>query len=83
MNVQDRSELAKMGEWIQHLALEIARLSQAVEPLVRMQQEQESLRDRVAHLEGFRAAVLWLSGLSVVSVILRYVVTVWFGGENR
>jgi hypothetical protein len=83
MNVQDRSELARMGECIQHLALEIARLSQAVEPLVRMQQEQESLRDRVAHLEGFRAAVLWLSGLSVVSVVLRYVVTVWFGGENR
>lgn len=75
MNLQKRGEFAKMGDCIQQLAVEIARLSQAVEPLVRMQQEQDSLRDRVAQLEGFRAAALWLSGLSVVSVVLRYVVS--------
>ena len=83
MNVQRRGEFSKMGDCIQQLAVEIARLSQAVEPLARMQQEQDVLRDRVAQLEGFRAAVLWLSGLSVVSVVLRYVVSIWMGGEQR
>lgn len=82
MNGQERGELAKMGDCIQQLALEIARLSQAVEPLVRIQQEQDSLRDRVAQLEGFRAAILWLSGLSMVSMALRYVVSFWMGGDR-
>ena len=83
MNVQERGELAKMGDCLQQLAIEIARLSQAVEPLSRMQVELDSLRDRVAQLEGFRAAILWLSGLSVVSMALRYIMTFWMGGENR
>jgi hypothetical protein len=77
MNVRERSEIGQLRECVQNLAIQVARLSQAVEPLVRMQEEQTRLRDRVAELEGFRAAILWLTGLMGMGAILRYVVTVW------
>ncbi len=83
MNMHERGEMGQMRDCIQQLAVEIARLSQAVEPLVRMQQDQDSLRDRVAQLEGFRAALLWLSGLSVISALFRYLVSFWMGGTDR
>ena len=83
MNLQERTEFGKMGECIQQLAIEIARLSQAVEPLSRLQQEQDSLRDRIAQLEGFRAAILWLSGLSFVSVVLRYLANAWLQSPQK
>ena len=83
MTIYERGEMGQMRECIQQLAIEIARLSQAVEPLARIQQEQESLRDRVANLEGFRAAVLWLSGMSVVAALVRYCASIWLGGDYR
>jgi hypothetical protein len=83
MNVQERTEIGRMGECIQQLAVEIARLSQAVEPLSRLQQEQDSLRDRIAQLEGFRAAILWLSGIGVVSIALRFLMSLWVSADSR
>ena len=80
MNVRERSEIGQLRECVQNLAIQVARLSQAVEPLVRMQEEQTRLRDRVAELEGFRSAVLWLTGLVGAGAMLRYVVAFWTKG---
>ena len=55
----------------------MARLAQAVEPLARVQQDQDLLRDRVAGLEGFKAAVLWLVGLVGATAIARLAATAW------
>lgn len=74
-------EMAEVRECLQKLALEVARLSQAVEPLVQIQEDQGALRDRVAQLEGFRAAVLWLVGLVGTGAIMHYIVTLWTGGR--
>jgi hypothetical protein len=67
-------EVGRLRECVQELAVQVARLSQAIEPLVRIQQEQDTLRDRVASLEGFKAAVLWLVGLVGASVVARFAV---------
>lgn len=80
MNALNRGELTQLKESVQQLALQIARLSQAVEPLVRMQEEQGELRDRVAGLEGFKAAILWLLGLMGASAAARYLLMLWRGG---
>ena len=48
-----------MRQCVHNLTLQVARLSQAIEPLVRIQEEQNRLRDRVSELEGFKAAVIW------------------------
>jgi hypothetical protein len=80
MNSQERTEIGKLRECVQNLAVQVARLSQAVEPLVRMQEEQDLIRDRVAELQGFRAAVLWLAGLAGTGALLRYILGFWTGG---
>ena len=80
MTVQERGEIAELRECVQQLAVQIARLNQIVEPLVRMQEEQGRLRDRVGELEGFRAAVLWMAGLVGASALVRYVVALWLKG---
>ena len=72
MRVNELGEVARLRECVQELAVQVARLSQAIEPLVRMQQDAESLRDRVASLEGFKAAVLWLVGLVSASAVARF-----------
>lgn len=76
----EHGELMQLKECVQQLAVQIARLSQAVEPLVRMQEEQGELRDRVSELEGFKAAILWLIGLVGASAALRYALMIWKGG---
>ena len=70
-----------MRECVQHLAVQVARLSQAVEPLVRMQEEQNRIRDRVAELEGFRSAVLWITGLVGAGALMRFVAILWLSGK--
>lgn len=80
MNVRERDEITQLRESVQSLVVQVARLNQAVEPLVRMQQEQGDLRDRVAELEGFRAAVLWMAGLLGAGALVRYVLSLWLGG---
>lgn len=80
MNVRERDEIAQLRESVQSLVVQVARLNQAVEPLVRMQEEQGDLRDRVAELEGFRAAVLWMAGLLGAGALARYVLSLWLGG---
>lgn len=82
MNVQERGEMSQLRECVQNLALNVARLSQAVEPLLGMQEEQNRLRDRVAELEGFRAAVLWLTGLIGAGAIVSRLIAVWIGGTG-
>ncbi len=77
MNVRERDEIGQLKECVQNLAVQVARLSQAVEPLVRVQEEQGRLRDRVAELEGFRAAVLWLTGIVGLSALMRYMMGLW------
>jgi hypothetical protein len=64
---------------VQDLVVQVARLNQAVEPLVRLQEEQGDLRDRVSELEGFRAAVLWMAGLLGAGALARYVLSLWLG----
>ena len=76
MRVQEMGEVARLRECVQELSIQVARLSQAIEPLVRIQQEQEVLRDRVASLEGFKAAILWLVGLVGATAIARFALTV-------
>lgn len=71
MRVQELGEVGRLREVVQELSIQVARLSQAIEPLVRIQQEQEILRDRVASLEGFKAAILWLVGLIGASAAAR------------
>jgi len=80
MTVQERSEIARLRECVQELALQVARLSQAVEPLVRMQEDQNELRDQVAELQGFKSAVVWLVGLVGATAVIRYAVLAWTGG---
>src|SRR5204863_360194 len=63
MNVIEIDQMGALRECVQQLAVQVARLSQAVEPLVRVQEEQNRLRDRIAELEGFRTALLWLTGV--------------------
>lgn len=77
MNSLERTEIGKLRECVQNLAVQVARLSQAVEPLVRMQEEQNLIRDRVAELQGFRAAVLWLAGLAGTGALIRYIASLW------
>ncbi len=83
MLVLERGELSQLRECVQNLALQVARLSQAVEPLVRMQEEMNRLRDRIAELEGFRTAVLWLTGLVGAGAAARYLLTLWIGGTGH
>lgn len=83
MNAMERSELSQLRECVQNLAVQVARLSQAIEPLVRIQQEQDMLRDEVAELQGFKAAVLWLTGIVGAGAILRYAITIWIGGTGH
>jgi len=68
---------------MQNLAVQVARLSQAIEPLVRMQEEQDVIRDRVAELQGFRAAVLWLSGVVGMGTLIRYLLVYWSKGGGH
>lgn len=75
-----RGEIAQLRECMQAVAVEVARIGQAVEPLVRIQEDQNSLRERVGGLEGFRAAVLWLVGLAGTSAVAQMLVRRWFGG---
>ena len=70
-----------MRECVQHLAVQVARLSQAVEPLVRMQEEQNRIRDRVAELEGFRSAVLWITGLVGAGALMHFIAILWLSGK--
>ena len=77
MNSLERTEIGKLRECVQNLAVQVARLSQAVEPLVRMQEEQNLIRDRVAELQGFRAAALWLAGLAGTGALIRYITSLW------
>jgi hypothetical protein len=79
MNAQERDEMGQLKECLQNLALQVARLGQAVEPLVRMQEEHGALRDRVAVLEGFRAAVIWLVGLTGAATVARFLAGAWMG----
>ena len=72
MNALESRELCALRECVQNLVVQVARLSQAVEPLVRVQEEQSRLRDRVAELEGFRTAILWITGLIGTGAIARY-----------
>jgi len=72
MRVNELGDVARLRECVQELSIQVARLSQAIEPLVRIQQEQDVLRDRVASLEGFKAAVLWLVGLVSASAVARF-----------
>ncbi len=81
MNAVERSEMAQMRDCVQNLALQVAKLSQAVEPLVRLQDEQGRMRDRVGELEGFRAAILWLAGLTCTATIIRFAIQIWNGGK--
>ena len=74
---QERGEIAGLRACVQELAIQVARLSQAIEPLVRMQEEQGRLRDRVSELEGFRAAVLWLTGIAGAGAVIRYAMSLW------
>lgn len=78
MTTLERGEIVELRESVHQLAVQIARLNQTVEPLVRMQEEQGRLRDRVAELEGFRAALLWMAGLVGASAVVRYVAALWF-----
>lgn len=77
MNAQERGEIGQLRECVQGLALQVARLSQAIEPLVRLQEEQGELRDRVAELQGFRAAVLWLTGAIGLGALVRFALAAW------
>ena len=77
MNTLERTEIGKLRECVQNLAVQVARLSQAVEPLVRMQEEQNLIRDRVAELQGFRAALIWLAGLAGTGALVRYITSFW------
>ncbi len=70
MNISQ--ELVGLRATIHELALQVTRLTQAIEPLVRIQQDQDIIRDRVSALEGFKAAILWLSGLIGLTTIARY-----------
>lgn len=79
MNVRERDEITQLRESVQDLVVQVARLNQAVEPLVRLQEEQGDLRDRVSELEGFRAAVLWMAGLLGAGALARYVLSLWLG----
>jgi len=81
MTGQERAELASLRESMHELAVEVARLAEQIEPLVRGQPEVAALRDRVAQVEGFRAAVLWLSGLVSAGAVLRFVMSLWVGGS--
>ncbi len=83
MNVKERSEVAELRESVQNLAVQVARLSQAIEPLVRLQEEQALLRDRVGDLLGFRSAVLWLTGLVGAGALVRYALMLLIGGTTR
>jgi predicted nuclease with TOPRIM domain len=79
VNVRERDEITQLRESVQDLVVQVARLNQAVEPLVRLQEEQGDLRDRVSELEGFRAAVLWMAGLLGAGALARYVLSLWLG----
>lgn len=83
MNVKEKSELAELRESVQNLAVQVARLSQAIEPLVRLQEDQALLRDRVGDLLGFRSAVLWLTGLVGAGALIRYALALLIGGTTR
>ena len=81
MNNLEREELRRLKESVQELSLQVARLTTAIEPLVRIQQEQGDLRDRVSGLEGFRAAAVWLCGLSGLAAVLKALLIIWNGGK--
>ena len=80
MNALESREICALRESLQSLVVQVARLSQAVEPLVRMQEEQSRLRDRVAELEGFRTAALWIIGMVSTGALARYIVILYMGG---
>ena len=82
MNVIEIDQMSALRECVQQLAVQVARLSQAVEPLVRVQEEQNRLRDRIAELEGFRTALLWLTGVLGTSAAVRYFAMLWLGGGH-
>ena len=73
MNVTERSELGQLKQCVQNLALQVARLNQAIEPLMKVQEDQNNLRDRVSELEGFKSAMLWLVGFFGGVTIVRVV----------
>ncbi|MEP6756653.1 MAG: hypothetical protein ABJA67_14200 [Chthonomonadales bacterium] len=81
MNNLEREELRRLKESVNELAIQVARLTTAVEPLLRLQEEQVALRERMSGLEGFRAAAVWLCGLSGLAAGLRALITVWNGGR--
>ena len=69
----EEGELCRIRQAMQELAIQVARLTQAVQPLAKMQEEHVRLRDRVATLEGFRAAILWLTGIVSAGTAVRLV----------
>ena len=81
MNSLEREELRRLKESVQELSLQVARLTTALEPLVRLEQEQGVLREKVSGLEGFRAAAVWLCGLSGFAAAMRAITSIWNGGK--
>lgn len=77
-----RGEIEQLRACVQNLAIQVARLSQAMEPLVRIQEEQGDLRDRVSELEGFRSALLWAAGLLGTGALLRFLYWLLSGGKD-
>ncbi len=83
MTSRERTEIAELREAVQNLALEVARLSKAIEPVVRLQEEQALLRDRVGDLLGFRAALMWFTGILGAGALVRLALTLFTGGSLR
>jgi hypothetical protein len=83
MTSRERTEIAELREAVQNLALEVARLSKAIEPVVRLQEEQALLRDRVGDLLGFRAALMWFTGILGACALVRLALTLFTGGSLR
>lgn len=75
------SEMAKLRESVQELALQVARLSEAVSLLGPLREQVSQVRDRVLVLEGFRSAVFWIAGVLGTGAALRTVLLFWFGGR--
>lgn len=81
MNNLEREELRRLKESVNELSLQVARLTTAIEPLLKLQEEQAILRERMSGLEGFRAAAVWLCGLSGLAAGLKALLIIWNGGK--
>ncbi len=74
-------EIARLRESVQELALQVARLSEAVSLLGPLRDQVSQVRDRVLVLEGFRSAVFWIAGVLGIGAALRTVLLFWIGGR--